>query len=513
MKRTHHLPVNKKILFRVITVVAILLILIGGFFLLRSIVTTGYNYVFDNDELYHSQVTYLIANGYKPFTNIYLTVYPPIFHAVLLPIYTATKFTFTSLYSARVFMIALFFLRTLLGAFILGSIFGTPAGLLFIPFYLLSPFAVFVEMQIRPDNLMITFFLLAISANIIAVKRNMPFFWILSGAFAMLSTLTLLKILPSIAVFFFFLTLFLLWKKKFQNLLLLYFGAGIVFTIFCVYFLIQGSFMEMIRQVLLESVSSYTGVFEFPVPLGFFYHPRNTGLYGMGGKPLSWYFTWILPPLAFAGIYHTIQSILEAIKNKNREERDFFLPQKLVLIFSLLTQWAFLFFLESVFIQHYIPINWLFAGFAAITVTSLIRLLKPVPILRYTFLITVLVGIYMVGKESILANGYRAEQTSVYVIESWEQAWKMVPKNAPVFPNLLFRPLAYPVPYGHFIGNIPDSIYYRLPYIPAVLEQNKIKYVYLDSYYLSKLKPDVQEYIRTHYVQSKEDLALYTRIP
>jgi hypothetical protein len=475
--------------------------------LIRSVIASGYNYIFDNDEFYHSQVVYLIAHGYKPFTDIYLTVYPPIFHTVLYPMYSITKFTVESLYAAREFLIVLFFVRVLLGAFIIGTVFGSVAGMLFIPLYLLSPFAIFVEMQIRPDNLMVTLFMAGLAASILAIKKKSQILWAISGALGVLSVLTLLKILPGVAVYFLVFTGFLLIKRRLRELRAFLFGGAILVGLFCLYFVIQGSFGAMIQQVFVESIASYSGVFEYPVPLGFFYHPRNPALFGVGGKPLTWQFTWFLPIMAFAGAYSILHDCIKKGKN------DTFLPQKLTIIGTLAGQWVFLFYMESVFIQHYIPLNWLFAGLSSVCLSLFYQLIKDKRIYSYLFIISIIISLLLLVKTSIDANTFRSTQDSAQLLQTWNHIWQVIPENTPVFPNALFRPLAYPVPHGHFIGNIPDSIYYRLPSITKTLEKEKDAYVYIDDYYFSKLKPDVQQYILANYVRQNYEPALYLRRP
>lgn len=86
---------EKNTIFRVLS---LLLVSFIGIYLIRSVVTSGYYYIFDNDELYHTQVTYLLSNGYKPFTDIYLTVYPPLYHWFIQPLFTIGGFSFDTIY-------------------------------------------------------------------------------------------------------------------------------------------------------------------------------------------------------------------------------------------------------------------------------------------------------------------------------------------------------------------------------------------------------------------------------
>lgn len=481
----------------------IILILIRLFL---SLGYSGYNYIFDNDEIHHTQVTYLLHLGYKPFTEIYLTVYPPFFHWFISPLFSLFGFSFDTMYTVRILMIGLFALRTLCLGLIAHALFGKRVAILSIILFLCSPFVAFAEMQIRPDNLMITIFMLGITCSVYAWKYKKLLLDFLASFFIMFSLLLLMKILPSVAVFFLLTFGFMLLKRMWTRSAAILSGLLTAVLIFSLPFIFNGTFSEMTQQVFVESLSSYSGVFEYPVPLGFFYHPRNPGLFGLGGKPFNWIATWIVLLLSGAGAFHLLEKGFSPIKTDEWKK-----PLFLIFIGGFMGQFAFLFVAESVFIQHYITLNWYMALFAGLILYKIYLIVHKQKVWRYLYSLFLTSSLLFLIHTSVIANEQRKTLTSTDIIERYKKVWSMIPANQNVFPNFLFRPLAYPVPHGHFIGNMPQTILARLPSIPASLEKNNTQYVYIDQYYFDRLPKDAQNYLRAHFVLSSSDQHLYVR--
>lgn len=482
----------------------ICIVLLGR--LIISIINSGYHYIFDFDELHHSQIIYLLNHGYKPFTQIYLTVYPPIFHWLLSPLFMLQGYSFDTIYLARIVMIVLFFFRVGLVTILLYLLFDKKTALLFIPLMLFSPFAIFAEMQIRPDNFMVTVFILGVTLTAYALKIKRRLFYFLGSFVTLFALLILMKSLPGVIAYFVIISIYLLIKRDAKTLFFVILGGASAVVVYSLPFLLTGTFQEMIQQVFVESLASYSGVFEYPISLGFFYQSKNPALYGIGGKPITWIYTWLLPPLAFAGAYQILIRIVQTPKTFGWK-----IPILLIAIASFLGQWSFLFFVESVFIQHYIAVNWLFAFFAAITLGTFLQTVQKNPFLFYPTILTLVAFFLLLTKTSIMANEFRATQDSAERIRYYRMVWSLIPENEPVFPNQLFRPLAYPVPHGHYIGNVPAAILKRLPRISDSLEKNKTKYVYIDGYYFVRIPHEAQEYITSHYTKSPLDEMLYIR--
>lgn len=492
---------SKNTIFRIVLV---MLAFIIGIYLIRSVVMSGYYYIFDNDELYHTQVTYLLSNGYKPFTDIYLTVYPPLYHWFIQPLFALSGFSFDTMYDARSVMIGLFLFRTLLLGIFAYLLFGKRVGLLASLFLLLSPFAVFAEMQIRPDNLMITVFLVGLVISTYAWKSGKTFAHIIGSFFVMFSLLILMKILPSVILFFSVSFVWLFSQKKWNQIAGIGIGILAAWLFYLFPFLISNTFSEMIQQVFVESFSSYSGVFEYPVPLGFFYRPGNPALYGLPGKPLNWIFSWIILIASGAGILHLFEQFFE-IKAAWKK------PIILIVLLSFLGQFAFLFLVESVFIQHYITVNWLLALFASVICIHIFKYVQKIPFGTITYTSCLIGSLLLLIVQSSHANYARSTIRSDELVYRFNAIWSLIPEKESVFPNILFRPLGYPVPYGHFIGNMPASILDRLPSIPVSLVRNNTKYVYIDNYYFERIPVEAQQYIQSMYTASQQDPQLYIR--
>lgn len=480
------------------------LTVILGIPLLLSVIASGYRYQFDSDELHHAHLTYLYLTGYQPYRDIYNSVYTPIFELILLPLFRFYGFTFAAIYASRALMIALFVLRIAISFLLAATVFGRGVALLFVLLFLLDPFVIFSSMQIRPDNLMVllwTFGLLIFTRGLFSMKK-LPFF--LSGVVIGFAGLTLLKIVPSIIVFVVLLTMFAYIKKLWSQCMLLVLGIFMATAAFFSYFLLAGDIGEVIKQLILEVHTAYS-VFRIPVPLGNFYLPNNIYIFGFPGQPLTWVYVWVLPLLAAAGAY---QSIITVLTRHGESKKDLIV---FVLIASGVTQWALLFFSPVVFIQHYLPVSWLFSLFAAVAMTRLLEATKSFPHLRSFTVSLVTIGIVSVGISSIRANFRRSEMDSTRIIAKYQMYWSKIPESALVFPHFLFRPPVYPVPYGYFIGNVPAEIFARLPDIPSVLEKKKVPFLFLSDYAFGLLPKTARDYMSTHYERVAGDEELWRR--
>ena len=138
-----------------------------------SVVLSGYRFQFNSDELFNANVTYLLLKGLRPYVDFYL-IYAPILHWLLAPVFLLFGFTFKAVSMARIVMIVFFLIRLFLMFLLVTKVFGKRTGLLFILFYLLNPFVVFAEMQIRPENMMLVFFTLALLIFTYAFEHKSP---------------------------------------------------------------------------------------------------------------------------------------------------------------------------------------------------------------------------------------------------------------------------------------------------------------------------------------------------
>lgn len=488
MNRIRHISTLKAILGSIVLATVIIL----AFVVIRS----GYVFEFDIDELYHANTTYLIAHGYVPFKDFFLP-YSPIFHIFMLPLYAISGFTLTTIQWTRLIMIGLFIIRIVGAAMIVRILFGSLAAFLFLPLFLLDPLTGYTSMQIRPDNLMMTVYVfgfLFLSKGLTQNKRQLT---LLSGILFGLSLLISIKIFPSIGVLF--LILFALWLKlKFHGIKDTAIGFAIPIALFCVYYLTKGLFFSMITNLLIDA-RAINETLKYPVPMGNFYWPSGATYYGLSFKPVLFQYLWSLPLLAFAGAYATF---LEGNYSLSK-----FIPKntlRVMLAASLVLQWLSLFFIRSVFIQYYLPITWLFGIFAAV---ALAKIIHAVEMDKFLYGITLLfLGIvytyYFIP--SLHANIERAKVTGTEQKATITAIWNHVPEVSAVYPGVLFRPLAYPIPYGFTFYDLPQSLFNRYEPIQNYLEKNKVSYLNIDGKPWAQPDESVKQYISSHYIQDKE---------
>jgi hypothetical protein len=232
--------------------------------------------------------------------------------------------------------------------------------------------------------------------------------------------------------------------------------------------------------------------------------PDNAWIFGTMGKPITWVYLWLIAPIGLTGVYLTFRTILE--KNE-RTAGDFV---KIILGCTFLVQWALLFFLQTAFMQHYMPLNWLGAVFGAYAVDELLIASK-----RHKFVYPVLVVFFAIAfgwltKTSIDNNYARSTITGQGTLDVIESRWKQIPVNEAVFPGYLFRPPSYPIPYGGYIGDVPKTILGRFPDIVQILE-TKNPHVLLDENTLNHLPDDVILYFSENYTRVPGDAELMVR--
>jgi len=491
------------------TVMALAMIL-----LVFSIIKSAYNYQYDSDELFHVQGVYLIASGFKPYTSFFY-VFSSIFHRILVPLFLFFGFSFATLGKARIFMILLFAVRVFLSALLINKAFNRRTALLFIPLFLFDPFTIFSSMQIRPDNLMMTVYTLGLLVFVIGFFRSSKLLLFISGVVFGLSFLTLIKIAPQLMIFLIMYGVYCILNRELKNFILLLDGFVLTLILFCLYHLFNGSFLSMFSQVFVFSFTLSDQIFG-QVYYGFFHQPNNGFIYGLMGKPLTWFYVWILPLLSSAGAYLTLSNFLN---NKRAKSRNIDKKKQLIqiiLIASLVVQYLFLLNLNMAFIQYYIPFQWLLALFGAVTLDDFIfnkfssgffhQLIKG------GFFILFMVLVYV----SIKANNARTVFRSEYQISQFAPVWSKVPQNAAIFPNILFRPIAYPTTIGddelnnyNFLSSVRNT----LPSYIDSFEKNKLPYLLIDDpvkFYT--LEPGLDKYVQDHYQKIDNQINLYKRV-
>ncbi|MBI2641399.1 hypothetical protein HYW87_02275, partial [Candidatus Roizmanbacteria bacterium] len=182
---------------------------------------------------------------------------------------------------------------------------------------------------------------------------------------------------------------------------------------------------------------------------------------------------------------------------------------RVILFVSLVFQWASMLFINSVFIQYYIPINWLYAVFGAFFIVNLISQFQLMRLLQSGVVLILLVLLIFLWKSSVLGNFARAKMTDEAFPREINEYWKMIPEDQPAYPNVLFRKPIYPLLWGQVISeNVRD----RYPPVYIAIEKYRLKTLTgLTDDFLSYLDFQSQSYILTHYVRDSPESRIWRR--
>lgn len=486
-----------------ITLLGILAIAISLPFLF-SVFKSGYGYQFDTDELHHVNLVYLYANGNIPYRDVYTSFYTPLFEWTLLPVFALFGFSFKTIIFSRFVMILFFIVRMGALYIFIKTLWNKRTALFFIPILLFDPFAVLSSFQIRTDNFMLMLYSIGLAGIAIGMTKQKKRALITGSVFLGLSILSLPKIIPAVALVTFACLVLLLCKKKFTDVRSILFYMALPTILFLLYGMITGGLYEMIQQMVVEAQAAYM-VFRAPLPFGAVFYPNNIWIYGTMGKPLTWIYIWILPLIGAGGLFAYIQSFLTQEKYSPGEWL------KLTLGFTLIVQFGSLFLLPVVFLQHYLLINWLYAVFAAALIDTILTQLSRKPVL-FILMSTAIFAVYCIFVNvSFTYNITRSTIHGQETIDAYEKRFTQIAPSESVFPNFLFRPPIYPVPFGYYIGNVPEIILNRLPDIPKLLEDKKVKKLLFDEYTFGLMPERIQTYITEHYSRVSGDPELMIR--
>lgn len=214
--------------------------------------------------------------------------------------------------------------------------------------------------------------------------------------------------------------------------------------------------------------------------------------------------------MAFAGGYAAFSSSLKsAVEHTEKKDEEHQL-MRIILFVSLAFQWASLLFINSVFMQYYIPINWLYALFSAYFIHNLINQIKIVKILQTVFTACLLILLIFLLKSSIQGNLARSRMADDPIVKEVTGFWQMIPKDSPAYPNVIFRKPIYPLLWGQVISeNVRD----RYPQAYLAIEKYKLKILTgLTDDFISYLDPQTQAYILANYQRDQSDNRIWRRI-
>lgn len=468
-----------------------------------SVLYSGFFHLLDIDELTNVQQVYLIKNGYETFVSFF-SVYSPVFHLFLLPFTSFFGFNFDLLLFYRFLMLLLFGIRVVFIFWLICKVFNKWVAFLFIPLFLFDSFTIFGAMQIRPDNLSLLLLNIGFVFFFLALSRPRQVFLFVSGIFFATAFLASSKIAPTLLVVLLLYFIFCIKKRVFKNFLIFLAGWMTPIVSFSAYFLIRGSFSQMVQQLFIDSVRFNTLNASY-APTGYFYQPDNANLHGYYGKPPAWVFIWTFPLMAFIGAYQMFRSVID---KKNFSGNDLI---KVILVLSLGLQWFSLLFTQNLYLQYYLSVGWLFALFAAVLIYDIFTLFSKDIFLSYGSRVVGLILYIILLISTIKGNFVRADgagfwQTKDYLIAQINK----IPQNIPVFPNTLFHPLVGPFVFGYPLERIPEYITDRYPPISDILEKEKTPYLFFDCQNIN-LPQNYLPYIHSHYRPTETDPCYWIR--
>jgi hypothetical protein len=177
----------------------------------------------------------------------------------------------------------------------------------------------------------------------------------------------------------------------------------------------------------------------------------------------------------------------------------------------LSAQYAFLASIKSLFMQYYLTVNWIGALFAAVFLHAFFTGARKPTWLAFTLSAGAVILFIAVSAGSIKANVARgALIPSEVETQRMLRRWEIIPKNAIVFPNLLFRPLSQPIIYGHYTPESP-SIRSRYPSDLSIIQNTDLRYLILTPYHLKFIDRETQNYITDHFTKQADDGELWIR--
>lgn len=483
---------------------AVLMVMILLIPLVYSVLVSGYSYTFDNDELANVQIVYHMAHGKFPYLSFF-TTYTPVLHWVLAPVFYFLGFTLQAIHGSRVVMIILFGIRVIASGAIVSLLLGQWVALLFVLLFLLDPFTVFNGMQIRPDNLMMTFYVVGLFLLLLSVMKKRKAGIAIAGACIGLSLLAMIKIIPSI----FILIIFFFWRsvrqRDFRPFRVFLLGFLTPVVLFSLYFIFNNSFLEMFTHVVIYAKAHIDAVLN-PALLGIFYWPDNGYIYGFMGRPPSWWYAWILPIFAFPS---ALKAIVAYSSKGEKSNKDFILG---LLGASLFAHYVSMLVIRSVYTQYFVSLSWLYVLFFVLTIRDVLMIQFESPWMKKGLILFLVVLLSILYSSSIKGNVYRASAFSARELEKKiTSRWRMMPAQTPVFFDYLFRPLAYPIPYGFFYGEIPGTALAKMPDLAGELTRLQLQKLVIGQYAFQFLPSHVQSYIHGHYDQTKQDTDVWVR--
>jgi len=394
----------------------------------------------------------------------------------------------------------LFIIRLILIFFTARKLFGSLVAYISVVLYLFDPFTVFSGMQVRPDNLMMTFYLAGVFLILFWFLNKKPSLLPWAGLLLGASVVSLVKNIPATLIVALFTLIQLHKTRNYRHMV--QFIAALVLPAVCigVWAWHQGILPFMIQQIVFDA-KQLNDTLRYPENILNYYWPPNFVLYGFPGRPVTWVYELCLPLLAFAGMFTTFLNL-----------KMFGAKGRLVGWFTAacLLQWVSLLFVRSVFIQYFLPVSWFLAVFAAYTLT---RTYEAIGVGRfYRQIISAAAILMLIGGlvVSWKANNTRALSSYAAQKAYLTTQWRIIPETATVFPGAVFRVNIYPLGLETNFVDLPSNLLKRYGSPSVYLQRYRIPYIVLDPYNFSFLDAQTQIYIKAHYQQDLQDQNMWT---
>ena len=386
--------------------------------------------------------------------------------------------------------------------FFVKKIFGQNTAFWFLPIMLMEPFTLVTGMQTRPEN----FALLLLSVFLIilyyALKSQSAKKIFLSGIFLTLTFFGSLKLLPAVLMIILGLSIYCFLNNK--KRLLLYFFDGLIaaFFLLFLFFYFSGNMLPAFQQLLLDPLLLNMTI-PISTPFNFFYMIESSLLFGKLGRPITWIWALVLPMAAFAASYKVF---LESIINNVKSGKYFFY---LGLSLAFFVTWISMLFINSVWMQYYLPLTWFYCLFTAVLINDIQTNIKIKTAFRQIFTIIMIIFLIMVGKTTYEGNLVRSTGSNTIELQNIETLWKIVPLKEKTFPNILFRLPAYPIIYG---GTLAPYMIERFGPVYRMLQKNNVNIITAEENYIRSLDKDSQNYIFINFKKDSPNPIIWRRI-
>ncbi|MBI3385528.1 hypothetical protein HY031_00415 [Candidatus Gottesmanbacteria bacterium] len=462
------------------------------FFLIKSLIHVGLQYTLDVDELFHINATYQMYIGKLPYRD-FLFPYTPFAQWALAPFFVLSDPT-ASIASARLIAVTAFLLRMGITGAIAMWILGIPFGILATVGILVDPFTAFSGTQFRPDTFAVLFQSLSLLSFLALRKYRSGFFAVMTGVCITLSVFYSLKLLPFAAGLF--IAMLFTEKKlisKYGHVVFL--SVVLTLAVIVAPFFLSGTINQMLRSVFVDA-KVINDTLLYPLHILNFYWPNNWFLYGLSVKAPVWYWELSIPILSVGAI------ILLFLGTPEESERNSLFAVGIAAIL----QAGSLLFIRSVFIQYYLPSNWLLIILAAWLMKKVWQKISSMYV-NFAALFFLLLMLILADLTNNAVHNYtdRAQTTYRIQLADFSKNWKYIPLDAPVFPGYFFRPNSSYIGYGWNIGDLPKSFQAILN---GELTQNAsaaFKYIYLSDEQKKYLSAASLQVIENSYYQSVLD--------